>query len=375
MTTRATPEQRMQLHRAALYSEETKRGFVNNLQYEVLPKLSSFVERDDADAKHARTATSILAKIIYPENGDATFVHLQLRIFTEIRNALAQEINNGMVEVFIKGSAPVTMYLGEQFDSDLDIAVYINPALPKTQFDWMHANVQVIVGQVFASHKQLIDRTFFISRDTITRDQWLLDADAREAFRQRCIEGFGAAGLMSPLESDVARNLASSFSFSIKESLAQTDKVVRITEPHFDYAQKFPLHRSPIMCTVNTTVNFVNRDFRMHFDITRMKWMFLAPSDTEAGYKRLGAEFVDCVVPHQDDTELLEFWEARVKSASEPESEPVRRVAWFGKEVVIPTCAECMMNIWKMLFRYDSPEAKHAARMAKYTRLQQKCVK
>ena len=334
-----------------------KSGALDGNAWMYLPVDNKKVKVDDP------VAANTMAEVMFSDM--AYFMSLQLRLYAEVLQQIRMYYTPLQVHVFVKGSSALAMRfcmhpeLSKVFKpSDLDMAVYINPTLP--EFEEVHAHVLTLVSRVFAKHKQSIDRTFFISQDRIREDQKLLNDEQIEAFKEAHADAFAEIDMTSPLESTAARNIASSRSYVIEKPQDNTDEIVLIYTPSFKDAERIPLHRTPVSCSVNRSIDYVNNGHRMVFDLVRMKWTMI-----NADNSKHAIDFVDCVVPRREDTELGEYW-GRIFAGEHTVDVIYMHSNMLGSmPVIVPTMRMSAGEIWKMLHIYESPESKREARMKK----------
>jgi hypothetical protein len=313
MTIRMTPTQRAELHKVAKNAPES--GKFNGFSFKLLPKLDGAHELDEERI----AATKGLASVIFPEFPEITFTLYQ-QLLVKLGHIYG-------CRVVVKGSSALALYfmgtaMQERFPfSDVDIVIYA---------DKKHkSQIKMIVGQTIAKHKQTIDRMFFTGGG--------YDTDLfRERFAQKHIEHYGH---LSPLASIDARNDSSSYSYYITNATDPT-KVVKIIEPHFDFAEKIPLDKTPLFCSVNDTLGDI--------DLYRMKWGMRSESG-----KFVQADFIDIIVDCSDCPVIKGVHE-------------FQRVDRFGYVIYIPTIKSMMFDLEQLI---PVLESKRVDRQAKFDML------
>jgi hypothetical protein len=256
MTIRMNPTQRAELHETAKSAVES--GKHEGFSYKVMPKVNDALEISDA----RQAATTKLASVIFPD-----FAELVISFYHELVYRL-----NHMVDcrVLIKGSNALAIlfmndienYKHFQF-SDTDIVVYCSPENKDL--------VCTVIGQIIAKHKQQMDQTFFKQNES----------EFGKQFARKHIELFGDS---SPFSSIEQRNVSSSYSYYITKSTADPEKIVKIIEPHFTRAERIPLNKTPIFCSVNDTLDGV--------DLYRLRW------GIKENEKMIHADFIDVIVDY-----------------------------------------------------------------------------
>jgi hypothetical protein len=184
---------------------------------------------------------------------------------------------------------------------------------------------------------------------------------------------------MSPFESDEVRNSVSKNSCVLVNSNSHDNSIVRVEVPHYEKCERIPLRRSPIFASHNSTILFDrtklsgedgNNQYIEHekiegqFDLYRLRFncMFITTTEEdEIKEDKITADFIDISIAHQNDFELIEFWNnARSVNILEKNT---------GIWVVVPDITTCINDLYKMLNLYECPENKREKREAKYVKM------
>lgn len=360
MVGKCTPEQLCELIDTATHSTEDK-GKVNDCFYKLL-------EKKDGASDVSETRQNIsdaLGKLIYSENGK--YSEISLSVFQQLYKKLAW-YGTDCVKIFIKGKNAIALQLDDFDFSDLDIGIYINPSLPKERFDEIYNEVNIVCGQVIAKHKQVLDRTFFRAREGVLG---IFDNDTKVEFEKKHIDAFNSVDVTSCFVTSDIRNLSSASSIMITDSLVCDNRVVRIELPHFKNAERIPLDRTPIFCSVNDTITKKFEDGRYcNIKLYRIKWGAViesdeldTPSELSVGSDetpsivatKTCADFVDITIPRQDDTELIDFYnnEGFLKN-----SRLTAFVSWNGWRLTCASIVECVRDLEKGVSLFDCPQSK-----------------
>lgn len=279
-------------------------------------------------------------------------------LFIDIYDQLVKKIRlfytPNQVHISIKGSSALAFYFMGHEDmqyefpfSDIDIVIFINPLT--TDFEYTHRQITILAGQVFSKHKQNIDRLFFKKQSSNIK----IDTNQ---FAQDIENQFQKDNLISPFSSTEIRNEVSCHSYSILHSLAAHDKIVKINEAHFDYCERIPLHKTPIVCSVNKTISNITSDGRtINFNLVRMKMGAIGSARGLVLF-----DCVDCIIPNINDDELTDFIE---KMGFEDQT--TITVNRFGYKITIQNLHECYENLWNMVNVYNCPNNKKESRLNK----------
>jgi len=364
MVGKCNPEQRVELLAAAKSCTE-KSGKVHDCYFKVMDLMGGAMEI----SKERQDMTNVLGNMVYGNNGE--FSAVSLSCFNELYRRLAW-YGQETVKVVIKGNNAIAFQMPGIPFSDLDIVVYINPTLAKDVFDKVYADVSVVCGQVISKHKQMIDRTFFRTRDGADT---LFDASYKEAFVKTHVTEFDKVGATSCFISDDIRNASSSNSIYITASEVTPEKVVRIDMPHYDRAERVPLDFTPVFCSINDTIYKKSETDRVsHLALYRIKWGSLyevtsSDSASESGgsttASRMAADFIDISLLGQDDTELLDF----ASRGGFVRNSPLTTFRfWNGWRITCASINECVMDLMKGIELFDCPPTKKEkkAAMIKY---------
>lgn len=361
MVGKCTPEQLCELIDTATHSTEEK-GKVNECFFKLLEKKEGASEVSET----RQNISDALGKLIYSGNGK--YSEISLCVFQQLYKKLAW-YGTDCVKIFIKGKNAIALQL-DGFDfSDLDIGIYINPSLPKNRFDEIYGEVNTVCGQVIAKHKQLLDRTFFRTREGVPG---IFDNDTKAEFEKEHIVAFNSVDVTSCFVSSDFRNISSASSIMITDSLVCDSRVVRIELPHFKHAERIPLDRTPIFCSVNDTIIKQFDDGRLcNIKLYRIKWGAVVESDdgdispSEQSVDsdetpsivatKTCADFIDITIPRQDDTELLDFYN---NQGFLKNSQLTAFVLWNGWKLTCASIKECVRDLVKGVSLFDCPQSK-----------------
>ena len=332
MVEKCTPEQRIEL--IATAKAATENGNLHGCYYKLLDGESSVVEPNPLKQDMANA----LGKIVY----NSRFSSLSLACFNNLYHKLSW-YGPEYVRVILKGSTAISLQK-ENFDyGDMDIGIYINPHLDKERYDKIFADVSIVCGQVIAKHKQMLDRTFFRPREG---HDVLLSEDDKYLFRDMHIKAMENIAVVSCFSQ---RNESSSNSIYLTKSEAMDDKVVRINMPHYENAEKIPLEYTPIMCSINDTIQNIGDNGRItEFSLFRIKWANCVESDDK--FSKLSSDFIDITLLKQNDTNLLDFWKRGGFAARSPLTCLVSKWGW---KMTCSSLSECIHDLHKSLLVYN----------------------
>ena len=344
---RLSPQERKHVHDVAKHSETN--GNIYNCNYKIYPKQQHVAEIDDGKV----LAAMQLASLIYCNE----YARFALDFFNDLRSKLQTYYPVNHVIPLIKGSTALALYfkddemLSKQFPfSDIDIIIKINPKLPN--FKYIRNHVKVLVGQTMAQHKKNLDKLLFKSYHSQGKYDNYINPTV---FKEKHISTFKDIDIVSPFMDDTIRNSCSYTSFYLTNSSVMKDKVVKIDEQHFEHAEKIPLDRTPIFCSINDTIHNVTNGKTTKFDLFRMKWNMI---DCESGSK-IAVDFIDCIIPDIEDSELSNFM-----------LESTMYIQRFGYTVYIPTLETLAQDLWNMIYVYDCPDSKKNMRLIKLETLE-----
>jgi hypothetical protein len=343
---RLNPEQRRELHTAATTS--TEKGSLHKCRWFLFPKVEGPHEVPEKNIVAAQS----MGTMMFENSG---FAKLSLHIYKILYYKLRGFYNATEVAVMIKGSSALALYFSQMDDyrnsfpfSDIDLSVIVNPM--HSNYDEVFKHVKVIVGQVFAKHKQYMDRVFFKTQRA--SDVTPPDFDIFE-FIDTHIMMCENINMVSPFVDDDVRNACSYPSFSIVKHSVRDDVVVKINEPHFDNAEFIPLDKTPIFCSMNDTLD--------NIVLYRMKWNFM---DTEAHHKSI--DFIDCIIPRKDSTETQDFY----NNGGFDNSGITIIINRYNTNITIPSLQVLCEDLRKCIYEYDCPESKREIREKRYKILQ-----
>lgn len=374
MVGKCTPEELDELVDTATRSVEEK-GKIHECYYKLLDKIEGASEVSET----RQNITDALGKLIYSENGK--YCKMSLQVFQELYKKLSW-YGPKCVKLFIKGKNAIALQL-DGFDfSDLDIGIYINPDMSKENFDKIYSEVNVVCGQVIAKHKQNLDRTFFRTREGVPG---LFDNDLKIEFEEKHIEAFKFVDVTSCFVSSDIRNFASASSIMLTDSVEYKDRVVRIELPHFKNAERIPLDRTPIFCSVNDTICKVFDDGRKcNINLYRIKLGAIVESESSGDSddctededtpsivaSKTSADFVDITIPKQDDSELLDF----AKNFGFERNSPLTSfVLWNGWKVTCSSIVECVRDLEKGVSLFDCPQSKKDKKVLLIKQIKEMC--
>lgn len=376
-----TPEQRNAFIKEAVNCTDRRKGWRGSYSFQVLPKLGSSGSQEAEDPKRA-AVTAVLSEVL----NRPAFKIISMSLYAMLGHKLATHpvvgyYFNRDVVMQLKGSN-AHAYLARIYgvdsplfaNSDMDIAVCVNPFLPKTEFDELKKQVEIVVKQTLSQYKRSMDHPFFLNK---AFDNPIVNPKVIEGFKKEftsalakvdveCVEGAVGAVMCSPFESDEFRNLSSRNSFLLTNSMGQENSVVLVDVPHFDRCEKIPLRKTPMFCSFNETIDFVrdksgDQNKKGCFNLYRLKLNVLCQHfDEEGGVvkdERIPADFIDVSVPDQSDVELLHFW-SRGRSINIFDQDT-------GIWVTIPDMETVVMELKRIVNEYDCPDGKKEKRMAK----------
>lgn len=338
---RLTPEQRAELHAVATSSD--KAGMLHRCRWFHYPKMDGPQEISE----DKQLAIISMGHMMF-EN--TAFSKLSLHVYKMLHYKLKNLYSPSEVVVLIKGSSALALYFAtiDEYKncfpfSDIDITIFVNPLLEN--YDEVFLNVRTIVGQVFAKHKQYMDRIFF----KLNREVTPPDFDIIE-FIDRHIAMCEEIEMLSPFINDEIRNACSFNSFSIVPHNTDSNVVVKISEPHFTCAEMIPLDKTPIFCSINDTLDDVV--------LYRMKWNVMDSNDE----RFMSIDFIDCIIPRENNVELQDFVN---NGGFNGNNQTV--IERFDMQITIFDLPTLRNDLWKCLNEYDCPESKRRIRGMRYT--------
>ncbi len=339
-----TPEERYDLHTTAVNSNSSGNSY--GLQWFIYDKIEA--PKDVADDNIL--CTKLFSETVFSKK---EFAFVFLDIYEQLEKKIRQFYTKEQVYIHIKGSTALALYFMENEEmessfpfSDIDIVIYINPLT--TNFDYVHRQMTILAGQTFAKHKQKLDKMFFIQKSSSDNICHELSDEVNSKFAM--------ANLTSPFVSTQVRNKVSNNSFSIVQSAIDRKKVVKINEAHFDHAEKIPLYRTPIVCSINKTINSKNSVGEiLHFNLVRMKMGALGTKGGQVLF-----DCVDCIIPEMDDHDLVTFFDKG--GFHDLASIRVRRL---GYDMTIQSLEEAYENLHNLVYKYECPNNKIDERIKK----------
>jgi hypothetical protein len=340
---RINPIQRMELHDAAVSAE--KNGSLYNFQWKLIPKMTAPIEIDE----DKQVAITSMGTMMYENSG---FAKLSLHVYQALYYKIKSFYTPSEVQITIKGSSALAFHFSnvEEYNeifpfSDIDIAIMINPAFADEEFCAIMEHIKELTGQVFAKHKQYMDRLFFKSSlsDTIMPPSFEV-----YEFIDRHVQMCESIDLVSPFVSNEIRNACSYSSFTIKNHASDPTKVVKVNEPHFNKAEFIPFNRTPIFCSMNESLD----DFVLY----RMKWNLM---DMDNRYTSV--DFIDCIIPKKSHVELVNF--AAEGGFDQNCTVVVQR---YGMYVSVMSLHHLLNDLYRCLYVYECPESKKEVRMKRY---------
>ena len=341
---RLTPQQRSDVHKAAVSAKHS--GYMHGCHYKVMPRINTPVEHDEDKMLTISTMNTMMF-----ENRE--FAKLSLHIYKMLYYKISSQYSSYEVQVFIKGSSALAMHfasldndMSEVFPfSDIDISVMVNPNLPEDRYNAIYDHIKMIVGQVFAKHKQYMDRIFFkLNRsDTVSPPSF----DITE-FMDRHISTCETVDMVSPFVNDEIRNACSYNSFTITSHINDEEKVVKVNEAHFNKAEFIPFDCTPIFCSMNESLD----DFVLY----RMKWNLI-----NSDGKYMSVDFIDCIIPKKSSIELQNF-----TNDGGFDGYGIEVIQQFGTYISVPTLDYLAKELWRCIYEYTCPESKMEIRKKKY---------
>jgi hypothetical protein len=345
---RINPIQRRELHDIATCSE--KNGNMYNFQWKIIPKMTTPTEVDD----DKMLAITTMGTMMYENSG---FAKLSLHVYQALYYKLKNFYSPEEVQITIKGSSALAFHFAnsEEYSdifpfSDIDIAIMINPAFSDEDFNAIMEHIKEITGQVFAKHKQYLDRLFFklALSDTVMPPSFDICQ-----FIDRHIQMCESIDMVSPFVSNDFRNACSYSSFCIKNHATDSTKVVKINEPHFNKAEFIPFDRTPIFCSMNESLD----DFVLY----RMKWNLMGLDNMYTS-----VDFIDCIIPKKSHVELINF--ATDGGFDRKCTTVIQR---YGMYVSVMTLSHLLKDLHRCLYEYDCPESKKEIRQKRYNILKE----
>lgn len=370
-----TPADREDFIKRALECKD-QRGQCGQYHFRVYPKVGA----TDVDDPKKTAMTDALARTIFEKNPKYRIIAMKFYEMLVDKIRTSTFVNKHFMNNFyiiMKGSTAYRMLLGDQYAedfnySDLDLVIYINPYIDDDLFNSLRASVNSILLQVMSQYKRALDHMFFLNKPNA---EWFLDEETVASFKKDLIQEFenidGFDGkFMTPFENDDIRNTCSKYSFVLKDSIGQEQKVVRIEVPHYDRCERIPLRKTPLLASHNSSICFSRsqvcsegQELKGEFDLYRLKFtgLFVGISDDdkeEFFEEKISADFIDVSIPQKGDAELLDFWaHGRCMNLYDRD---------LNLWVVVPDLPTCVRDLYKMLYVYECPENKKEKRMHRY---------
>jgi len=363
-----TSEQRDEFIESATNSKDM-RGDMGVYNFRVIPIVKGQTTTEEDPLKN--NATIALASLTL----NPKFRKLTLSFVTVLEHFIGNDLylKNHLndIKLILKGGTAYALAIEPNSHpdlpfSDLDIAVNINPNLPKDVFTNIYTEVRRVIFRALSHHKKLIDTGI------------ALPPAVWEEYKEAHVEKMKESGFISPFLSTRVRNDCSRHSFILVKSREHDEKIVNIEVPHFKYCHTIPLRKSPIFCSHNNTINFGGRSFelfRMRQVVMREEMradggikMKLVVEDDDVKVQlyprmrrnmfRVTLDFIDVTVPNQHDPELRDFWE-RGHVVERKLDAPT------GLTIPLPPITSCMHDLEMMLNVYECPKGKRGKREKK----------
>lgn len=201
------------------------------------------------------------------------------------------------VRIVVKGSNAYAYLTDDPVNfpySDLDVSIFINPALDGDTFKSLHTWLHGKVLLAMSCFKRTLDDMFFGNRKL----EGFLKEDVIADFKRDYSDFHKDQGsLSSPFAGSQERNMCSNNSFLIKASLKQSGNVVKVDVPHYDNCETIPLRRTPFVCSYNETIDFKRdgKGFEGNFNLYRMKLhsVIIVPNSKKKVWTHVPADFID----------------------------------------------------------------------------------
>jgi len=387
----------------------TRKGYDGSYEFTVLPKITVHTENED---ERRSKVTKVLMHTVFSKS---QYRIIAMKVYELLwaklyANPFTRLHANKNIMVVLKGGTAYTFVVRmEDADvfpfSDLDIAVVINPYLPRQLFDDLKKAANTVVLQTISQYKRMLDHMLFLNKDI---ENPILHQQDVEAFKKDLSAAMAQLDdeegmYVSPCDDVYARNRVSKNSFILTDNKVQADTVVKVEVPHFESCDRIPLRKTPLFCSHNRSISFnrtpsANTNSVGCFDLYRMRWNMLykrcdavintsdsaslhsSSHSSDAGstasldlnnnadrfkpakaYEYITADFVDISILAQNDAELKDFWDhGKVMNVLDRA---------LGSWVIIPDLVTMLRDLHKMLHVYECNESKRIKRQDKYNRL------
>lgn len=327
-----------------------------------------------------------VAKVIY---SDPRFMKISIGYYhllcerLEKHSFIGKYISSKNVIIAIKGGtayAIIAKNKGDFPNSDLDITIYINPELDINLFNNIKKCIEQIVAQTLSLHKKNIDNAFFLTHKTNNIN--FLDNVSIEEFKAKYTRKMNEIGIPSIFDNKTSKFVSSKNSFIIENHENLLNASVRIEIPHFPDCEKLPLMMTPVFCSKNNTLQFMDNNLKRSFCLFRMKLnnnyreyddnvqvrLNINNDDhikvnikPRYGFKQISADLIDVSIPNHDDDDMIDTWKhGNFLNVFDNV---------FSRSLTIPTIHSCIRDIQKMLNLYTSSEFKRNKRILKMQKL------
>ncbi len=356
---------------------ETKRGHC----YHTMTKQLDSLHIAEEDPKRS-FVTNCLAKAMYSSNPilkRLSFCFYKLLMNRVSKNSFLETMQRRHhFIIVVKGSNAYKLLLKslakEIEHSDLDIVVFINPALEDDLYMRIKDSLVIAITQTISIYKRDLEATLFHETENSILRQDLV-TEFKTLYANMLDEYSGNGKFLSPFYDDDIRNQCSKRSFVIfdRNTAEENEKqVVRIEVPHFDMCEFIPLKKSPLVVSYNKTIQF-NRDvegkYRGCFELIRMRLnnLFVSQDNCDATSQRshsswddtkeklltIPADFIDVSIPLKGDAVLEDFWK----------NNGPRRCyevydKFVGANVMIPNVNQCISDLSNILHLYTNGQFK-----------------
>jgi hypothetical protein len=360
---------------SAARSSESQKGSRENYNFIKFPKSNvSNADQEESPKKLlAGQATAAFAKVVYTTNPEYRKIGMQFyaQLFYKLSmNLFLGPLVGRDIVILIKGSNSYALLTDDFFKedfpySDLDIVIHINPFLDPHVFKEIQSRVKTIVIQTISQYKRALDNMFFMKNENANLPK-IFDNDVKESFINDLDEELSKTNpdIVSPFSSTENRNFCSKNSFIVTNDDIDVSNVVLVDVPHYDKCEKIPLKKTPFFCSYNETIDFdrCEQGDVGNFDLFRIRLNMMCKNNVDDRFDRLAIDFIDIGISHQNDAELIDFWQrGRFICIYDRVS-----MMWVN----VPDLQTSINDLYKMIHVYKCPDSKKKKREVKLAKLQ-----
>lgn len=238
----------------AVYTAKERNQFINHagMSFKKGGKMGAYQYKVNERIQHCQETTICLAELINSKYR-AILIYFYQTLDCKLGSnwATAEAYHKRQITISLRNEIGLKYALGDKSSlnlpfSSFDILIGIEPSLPKTVFENLKTSATIIVSQTVSQYKRMLDSMFGFSHKTMPFA--IFNTSVIESFKNDHIQSMPDYTL-SPFCDNLIRNICSGYSSVIIESVVYDEKCVYVEVPHFEYCEKLPLNKSPIICS------------------------------------------------------------------------------------------------------------------------------